>query len=100
MPRRKLIKGNLSSPATKQDIVLIMDSIGKHYDATERWKNEILAANDRWTEEIIRHFDVKCEQLVHDFQGALKDKISVHGDHLKRNDGEIHAIRMHVGMRA
>lgn len=77
-----------SAPATKEDIALLMDSIGKHYDATERWK-----------EEIIRHFDVKCEELTHNFQGALTDKISVHDVHLQRHDGEIHAIRMHVGMR-
>ncbi|OGJ62729.1 hypothetical protein A3C37_03625 [Candidatus Peribacteria bacterium RIFCSPHIGHO2_02_FULL_53_20] len=110
MAKKKLIRGNLNAPATKQDIALIMDSIGKHYDATERWKDEILDATERWKEEMkdhmsqwknetMRHFDVVAEQLTHDFQGALSDKISVHDDHLKRHDKEIHAIHMHVGMR-
>jgi hypothetical protein len=89
--RKKLIKGNLDTPATKQDILLLMDSIGKLYDANERWKNETV-------EETSRHFDVKCEELTHDFQGTLKDKISVHDDHLQRHDTDIHAIRVHVGM--
>jgi len=42
-----------------------MDSIGKHYDATERWK-----------EEILRHFDVVAEQLLHDVLGAFRDHTS------------------------
>jgi len=95
MRRKTPTRRRAQAPATKQDIALLMDSIGKHYDATERWKNEMLA----WKEEILRHFDVKCEELTHNFQGALTDKISVHDVHLKRHDGEIHTIRMHVGMR-
>lgn len=75
-----------------------MDSIGKQYDATERWKNEILDHMSKWKLDIHHYFDVKTEQLTHDFQGALKDKISVHDDHPKRHDREIHAVRVHVGM--
>lgn len=88
-----------------------MDSIGNLYDATERWKNEMLDQMFNWKEEMLDHmskwktethhyFDVKTEQLTHDFQDALKDKISVHDDRLERHDREICALRVHTGMRA
>lgn len=55
------------SPATKQDIRLLMDEIGKLYQANEKWK-----------EELKQHFDVVAENLIHDFRGALNDKIQNH----------------------
>ncbi|MBP7114026.1 MAG: hypothetical protein KBA40_01085 [Candidatus Peribacteraceae bacterium] len=36
-------KADDGSPATKQDIGLLMDSIAKLYDANAQWKDEIIS---------------------------------------------------------
>jgi hypothetical protein len=53
-----------SSPATKDDVRLPMQEIGKLYDANERWKDEL-----------IPHFDVTVKTIRHDVQAANKDRI-------------------------
>lgn len=52
---------------------MLMESIGKLYDANERWKNEVK-----------RHFDVTVEKIRHDLQGANKDQIENLEDRLDR----------------
>lgn len=68
--------------ATKQDITLLMNEIGKLYDANERWK-----------EELKLHFDTVAENLVADFRGALSDKIDQHETRIVR-------LERHTGIRA
>lgn len=82
------------SPATKQDILMLMDELGKLYQANERWKNEILDADEKWKEELKQHFDVIAENIRHDLlKGALNDKIEQHEDRIIR-------LEQHVGMVA
>lgn len=66
-PRKK------SAPATKDDIKQLMESIGRVYDANQRWANEI-----------VRHFDVTVETIRHDLLGANKDRIEDHEDRITR----------------
>ncbi len=67
-----------NSPATKGDITILMESIGKLYDANAGWKDEILEANEKWKDEIIRHFDVVAENMKVDYQGIFKDRTEQH----------------------
>ena len=67
-----------TSPATKADIEALMDSIGKLYDANERWKDEI-----------IQHFGIAVEHLRHELIGIHRDKISLLEDRAKSHEGRI-----------
>jgi len=53
-----------TSPATKADIKSLMDSIGRLYDANEKWKDQI-----------IDHFQIVAEDIRHDLKGANHDEI-------------------------
>ena len=70
---------------------MLMDELGKLYQANERWKDEILDANEKWKEELKQHFDVIAENIRHDLlKGALHDKIEQHDDrilHLEQHAG-------------
>ncbi|MBI1812667.1 hypothetical protein HY285_05765 [Candidatus Peregrinibacteria bacterium] len=81
------------APATKQDIRMIMEEIGKLYDANEGWKDEILEANEGWKEEIIHEFKVVGESIRHDAMGSNKDRIEQHEDRIKR-------LENHTGLLA
>lgn len=69
-----------TAPATKQDVRLLMDEIGKLYRANERWKDEILDADEKWKEELKQHF------FLH---GALPDKIQNHENRLVRLEDRV-----------
>jgi hypothetical protein len=73
-----------SPPAMKADIKLLMESIGRLYDANERWKDEVIGAQERWKDEIKRHFDLKVETIRHDLLGANKDRIENHEHRITR----------------
>lgn len=61
-----------TAPATKEDVRLLMEEIGKLYVANEGWK-----------EELKRYFDVVAENIRHDaYHGALADKIARHEDRI------------------
>ncbi len=75
---------NSQAAATKQDIKMIMDQIGKLYDANERWKDEILEQQKEWKEEIVHEFKVVAEDFRHDAMGANKDRIENHEDRIVR----------------
>jgi hypothetical protein len=62
-----MVQDDSQAAATKQDIQMLMDSMGKLYEANERWK-----------EEIIHEFKVVAEDIRHDALGANKDKIQNH----------------------
>ncbi|MBU0458352.1 hypothetical protein KKF03_02780, partial [Patescibacteria group bacterium] len=82
------MKKDDDAPATKKDISMVMDSIGKLYIANEGWKNEILAKSLEWKDEILNkqkewkgetkeQFDIIAENIHHDVSGANKDEIEV-----------------------
>jgi len=91
---------NSQSPATKQDIFLVMQEIGKLYDANERWKNEIIDAAGEWKDDMLhkmdtwknetkQHFDLVAENLKYDFLGAHKDRIENHEDRIRRLERKV-----------
>lgn len=97
-----------SSPATKQDITVLMESVGKLYDDIHNFKVEvkedvtqqIAASEDRMKkhmtgveERMKRHFDVVAEDLRHDVLGANRDEIEGIKDRVVR-------IERHVGLQA
>jgi hypothetical protein len=55
-----------TAPATKQDIRLLMDEIGRLYAANERWKDEIIDQVDERIaaseERVTGHFEVVAER--------------------------------------
>ncbi|MDA1208892.1 MAG: hypothetical protein O2904_02560 [bacterium] len=69
---------NKTAVATKEDVSLIMDSIGNLYDANESWKDEILDKNEKWKEEIKNHFGVMLEAYRHDLARAKFLRSSMH----------------------
>ena len=68
--------------ATKQDVQLLMQEIGKLYDANQRWKQEVMQnTDDRISaseERVMGHFDLVAENIKYDFQGAFNDKLVQH----------------------
>jgi hypothetical protein len=62
-----------SALATKNDIKLLMDSMGRIYDANERWKDEMK-----------HHFDVALENTAHDIISAKSDRVANHEDRILR----------------
>lgn len=78
-----------AAPATKEDIRLLMEQIGKLYDANARWKDEI-----------IEHFDVAVETIRHEMKAAHHDSIDLlrdqNADHAKR----IERLERHAGLAA
>jgi hypothetical protein len=62
-----------SPPATKADIKLLMSSIGRLYDANERWKDEVK-----------QHFDVAVETIRHELVSANRDKVQALVDRVSR----------------
>jgi predicted phage gp36 major capsid-like protein len=91
-----------TSPATKADIKGLMDSIGKLYDASAGWKDDILQASERWKDEILdemkRHFDVAVEDIRHDLEGANRDEIDVLKDTKRDHEKRITKLEHHVGV--
>ena len=84
-----------TSPATKEDIAMMMEQIGSYYDRTEKRlvkiEDRIEASEERMTNHIAasedqmkRHFDVVTENLHYDLLGAHKDKIQQHEDRIRR----------------
>lgn len=82
-----------SALATKDDIRLLMEEIGKLYAANERWKGELeeqIAVSETRMKD---HFDLVAENIRHDFNGAFGDKIEQHEDRLVR-------LERHAGLRS
>jgi hypothetical protein len=72
-----------SASATKEDIRMLMDELGKLYSANEQWK-----------EELKQHFDVVAENIKHDFQrGAIADRVAQHDD-------DIRVIKRHLNLQS
>jgi len=75
--------------ATKRDIAMLMDEIGKLYVANQKWKDEIM-----------NHFDVVAENMHHDLLGAHKDKIGVLSDRSEKHEKRIAKLEQHTGLIA
>lgn len=80
-----------TTPATKADIQMLMDSIGKLYDANERWKDEVMS-------DVKRHFDVVVEQIRHDLKGANREAIEVHKDRTNDHETRIGRLEARAGI--
>lgn len=83
------------APATKADIKIIMDEIGRLYDANERWKNELKVEMDRRASDsekrMKNHFDLAVENIRADLTGANKDRIEGH-------EHRIVQLEKHIGI--
>jgi hypothetical protein len=68
--------------ATKQDIALLMEQIGKFYLATERWKNELEERLDTKLQKAVNdmklYFDVVAENMLDDFKRGWNDRFDGH----------------------
>jgi hypothetical protein len=80
------------APATKADVRMLMDEIGKLYDANKRWKDEVIreldgridgkiTASETRTKE---HFDLAVENIRAELVGANKDRLENHEDRITR----------------
>lgn len=81
------------SLATKEDIRLLMEQMGKYYDQTDKKLGEMRQDMTIWKKEIIHEFHVVAEDIKHDFKGAFRDKLEQHDDQLLR-------LKQHVGLAA
>lgn len=96
-----------SAVATKADITMIMNEIGKLYDATERWKrdlrDEMFGIMDNWKTsmlgEIKEHFDLTSENIRHDLAGANRGKIEVLSDRSENHERRIGRLERHANLR-
>ena len=87
-------------PATKADIQMLMEQMGKLYDASEQWKEEVITTLDEridgkigQSEERMKHyFDLTVETIRHDLLSANKDRIENHEDRLRRLERKIESI--------
>ncbi len=76
-----------SAPATKADIRMLMDEIGRLYDANQRWKDDILA-----------HFDLTIENIRHDLTSANREEIELLKDSRASHETRIGALERAVGL--
>lgn len=78
---------------------MLMDEIGKLYDANQRWKDEVIETLDGRIDGRIaasekrmkHHFDLAVETIRADLVGANKDRIENHEQRLTR-------LERHVGI--
>lgn len=96
MPKR-----NDTTPATKSDVKLLMEEIGKLYDATERWKDELADKTQRWqllsANEVKQHFDLVVEQIRHDLLAANREQIELLRDRTDGHANRITRLEQHAG---
>jgi len=94
-------KPNDSAPATKSDIKLLMAELGKLYDATERWKNELADKSQRQqvlsVSEMKQHFDLTVEQIRHDLLAANREQIELLRDRSEGHENRITRLEQHAG---
>lgn len=95
-----------SAPATKADVGLIMNEIGKLYMANEQWKDELHEYIDEKAQEAKDHFDVVAENIKHDLWGihpsatlrASPDKISVLNDRSKNHEERLVVVERQLAI--
>jgi hypothetical protein len=77
-----------AAPATKEDIRLLTEQMGRYYDGTEGRLADLEEKMEAWKTELKDHFDLVTENIKHDFQGAFHDKLEQHEDRLVRLERE------------
>jgi phosphopentomutase len=82
-----------SHPATKEDIRLLMESLGQHADATQRQIREV-------EERMTKHFDLAIEIVRHDLEGAHRDRLANYDQKLDRHDARLHRVERQLGLAA
>jgi hypothetical protein len=79
------------APATKKDVQMLMEQMGKLYMQTDEKLNGMREEMIQWKQEIADHFDLALENIRHDLlYGALSDKVTQHEDRifiLEKNAG-------------
>ena len=94
-------KPNDSVPATKSDIKLLMAELGKLYDATERWKDELADKSQRQqvlsVSEMKQHFDLTVEQIRYDLLAANREQIELLRDRSEGHENRITRLEQHAG---
>ncbi|MBI1812506.1 hypothetical protein HY285_02600 [Candidatus Peregrinibacteria bacterium] len=93
-----------TSPATKQDIQMLMEHMGKLYDRIAQSEKSIEKKMEKKLEEKFeetkRHFDVTVEKIRHDLKGANKDQIEVLKDRSTSHEKRIVRLEQHAGLVA
>jgi len=80
-----------TTPATKTDIAMLMDGMGRYYDKLA----ELVAG---YKEETMRHFDVTVEKIRHDLSGANRDEIELLKDARIDHDNRLRTIETHLNI--
>ena len=75
---------DITAPATKLDIRMLMEEIGKLYDANKYWKDEMIEHMRNWKDDTKLYFDSAVENILHDLKGANRDEIEVIKDRVTR----------------
>jgi flagellar basal body-associated protein FliL len=95
--------------ATKADIRMLMDAIGKMYDDTAnwedeiraenvQWKEELKAENAQWKEELKRHMTLVTETILSEFRSIHQDKIHMVDDKVNNHEKRIHKIETRLAI--
>jgi hypothetical protein len=87
-----------TAPATKLDVTLLMDEIGKLYIANEAWKNELNKGFKSSERRIKRYVSVKLENVAAELKGAKKDRVSQHDDKIEVQDKRLKRIEESLGL--
>lgn len=82
-----------TAPATKQDIALLMEEMGKLYMANAKWKEEILGELKASEGRMKLHFDTVAENMLHDFRSGWNDKFTDHEERILRLEQRAGAVR-------
>ena len=97
-----------TAPATKEDIAMMMDSIGTYYDRMDtrmnNFEEKIESKMEQWTRELIEQtdhrFQVVAEELRHDLLGIHSDKVDLMNDKLKSHDRRLNRLEAQAGIAA
>ena len=95
-----------AAPATKQDIGMLMESMGKLYVATERWKDELVGTMEEKMEikkeeslqTMKRYFDVAVENIHQEMLHAHREEIEVLRDRSEDHGKRIQKLESVVGL--
>lgn len=89
-----------TSPATKQDIQIIMEMMGQLMQRAHNTDASLLGMEERITEsvynKVMPEVHVLIENLRHDVLDAKKDRVEQHEDWLKNHDARITVLESAV----
>ncbi len=94
-----------TSPATKQDVALIMDTMGKLFDEVHGVKGQMVDLNEELRQEIkdaetrtLHQTGLWIETLRTDVFDVKKDQVAQHHDRLADHDRRIVKLEQKVGV--